>query len=188
MIDETETKILNAAAGLFAEKGLRFTMQELAASLHMSKKSIYKLYDNKEDLMLSLLENGFAMIHEQKEKIIASDLDVVEKLKKEMIALPDQFRMINWARLNELSTRYPKVAVRLNEELSRNWESDFKLIDEGIAEGKLRPFNKEVFKAMFTSSIEAFLHSERIAEGLITYQEAMEDMIDILVDGIVVKN
>ena len=47
MMDETEQKIMNAAAALFAEKGLRFTMQELASSLHMSKKSIYKLYDNK---------------------------------------------------------------------------------------------------------------------------------------------
>lgn len=183
-MDAIEQKILNAVADLFEEKGLRFTMQELASSLHMSKKSIYKLYDNKEDLMIRLIEDGFDMIHEQKEKIIASDLSTVEKLKQEMVALPDRFAMINWSRLNELGEKYPRAAARLEYELERNWESDFRLMDEGIARGELRPFSKELFKAMFTASIESLLKSEQIAEGVVTYQDALKAMIEILIDGI----
>lgn len=184
MMDETEQKIMNAAASLFAEKGLRFTMQELASSLHMSKKSIYKLYDNKEDLMIRLIEDGFTMIHEQKNRIIASDLNTVDKLKQEMIALPDQFAMINWFRLNELQEKYPRAAARLQDELNRNWEGDFALMDEGIAKGELRPFNKSLFKLMFTATVESFLRSEQIAEGIISYQDALGQMTDILIDGI----
>jgi AcrR family transcriptional regulator len=159
-------------------------MQELASTLHMSKKSIYKLYDNKEDLMIHLLENGFAMIHEKKEAIIASDLNTVDKLKKELIALPDRFTAINWAKLSGLAVKYPRAARRLNEELNRNWESDFHLMDQGVASGELKPFSKEIFKAMFTASLEAFMSSKEIENGLITYQEAMEEMINILIDGI----
>lgn len=184
MMDAKEKKILDAATQLFSEKGLNFTMQDLASSLHMSKKSIYKLYDNKEDLLIRLIECGYAEIRQMKQKIISSDLDISEKLRKEMIALPDEFKVVNWAQMSGLEKKYPRAAAKLAEELDRNWEPTFALLDEGVRIGRFRRVNHNVLKTVFSSSISHFLSDTRMKESGLTYEMALEEMMNILMDGI----
>ena len=44
-ITEIQEKILNAAIAEFAEKGLKFTMNDVAGRLTMSKKTLYTIYE-----------------------------------------------------------------------------------------------------------------------------------------------
>ena len=48
MVTEIQEKILNAAIDEFAQRGLKFTMNDVAKNLGMSKKTIYTIYESKE--------------------------------------------------------------------------------------------------------------------------------------------
>ena len=47
-------KIINAAIDEFVDKGLKFTMDDVAKRLYMSKKTLYTVFKDKEEMLLAL--------------------------------------------------------------------------------------------------------------------------------------
>ena len=76
-----EEIIINEAIRQFADKGLRFTVQDVAENLHMAKKTIYHSFSTKEDLLIAMLRKGFSSIQENKRQILSSDEELPVKLK-----------------------------------------------------------------------------------------------------------
>lgn len=52
--NEIKVKIIEASIDEINENGLKFTMDKLAKRLVMSKKTIYKYFENKEKLWISI--------------------------------------------------------------------------------------------------------------------------------------
>ena len=64
-MDTTEglqKNILDATLRVFDQKGLKFTMDDLAKELSISKKTIYTVYDDKEALFLAMVDYIFDSI------------------------------------------------------------------------------------------------------------------------------
>lgn len=183
-MNEIEEKILQGATSMFQQKGLKFTMQDLASQLQMAKKTIYQYYDSKEALLLALLNHGFENIQANKNAIIQSDLTIEEKIRKVMIAMPEQYELIDFRKLNELHNRYPAVEKELNKKLEANWEPILNLLQKGIAEGIVRNIDLTVFRMMMTSTMESFLSNELLEKKGITYNDALNSLMDIVMKGI----
>ena len=83
-MDTTEglqKNILDATLRVFDQKGLKFTMDDLAKELSISKKTIYTVYDDKEALFLAMVDYIFDSIKESEQMILTDpSLSVVEKL------------------------------------------------------------------------------------------------------------
>ena len=82
-MDTTEglqKNILDATLRVFDKKGLKFTMDDLAKELSISKKTIYTVYDDKEALFLAMVDYIFDSIKESEQMILTDpSLSVVEK-------------------------------------------------------------------------------------------------------------
>ncbi|SDB03811.1 transcriptional regulator, TetR family [Streptococcus henryi] len=170
---------------ILSERGLKFTMSELASQLGMSKKTIYQLFVSKEALLSEVVKNTFAKIKEE-EQIILSDesLDIIQKIKALTIVLPDSYKSLNWQRVGELADKYPKIYAQIQEGLELDWESTLSLYEEAIERGLIKPTNLAVVKTMIEASIEHFLSTHDLEEGQISYIEALETMMDIILYGI----
>lgn len=71
--------ILDATLRVFDQKGLKFTMDDLAKELSISKKTIYTVYDDKEALFLAMVDYIFDSIKESEQMILTDpSLSVVE--------------------------------------------------------------------------------------------------------------
>lgn len=68
--NELCVKLRTAGMALFRREGLRFTMQQAAEAIHISKKTIYTVYPSKEALLLDMVDDAFAHIHARKQSII----------------------------------------------------------------------------------------------------------------------
>lgn len=174
-------KIIGAAEELFRTEGLQFTMQEVAAALHISKKTIYTVYSSKEELLLDMIDGLFADIHRKKAELAASDAPVEERIKAVIVALPEQYRAIDFRMSDELDEKYPAAARRVREHLENNWEPTIALLEEGIAAGRIRPVPVAVLRQMIVASIRSFLSG---GENGIGYADTLEVMIDIIMNGI----
>ena len=76
-----QKSILDATLRVFDKKGLKFTMDDLAKELSISKKTIYTVYDDKEALFLATVDYIFDSIKESEQMILTDpSLSVVEKL------------------------------------------------------------------------------------------------------------
>ncbi len=47
---ETRIEIMEAVVELFNQKGMKFTMDDISKKLHISKKTIYKEFEDKDEL------------------------------------------------------------------------------------------------------------------------------------------
>ena len=167
--------ILTTTLELFNDKGLDFTMDDIAQSMHIAKKTIYRFFSSKEDLLIALLDYGFENIQKEKQNILTSDDSIAKRLEQAMIAMPKQYAKIDFRMLVSLKDIYPQVYIRLNEHLENDWEPIIKLINEGI-------------RQIITATFEQLLSTDELQEKNLTYAEALKEMMNIIMKGIVIDN
>jgi hypothetical protein len=84
----------------------------------------------------------------------------------------------------QLKDKYPKVYSKINDRLESDWEETIALIEQGIEEGSIRPISIPTLKVIFEATVEKFLSSDVLIKFNMEYQNALNNMIDILMDGI----
>lgn len=181
---DKRTVIINHAIALFRDKGLHFTMQDISDELHIAKKTIYALFRDKEDLLCAMLDEGFREIHEVKKEIMEKDMGLIEKIKAVMIAMPSQYQLLDFRKLNELEDKYPFAYERLKKHLEENWEPVFQLLDEAENRNLIRQVPHTLIREIFTASIESFLSTDILEKEGISYYPALNELMDILMYGI----
>ena len=74
-----KTKILDTAMMLFKKNGIKAVkMDDIANYLSISKRTLYEIYDNKEDLLLEGVKNDVAMRRKNMEEFRQSNNDVLQ--------------------------------------------------------------------------------------------------------------
>ena len=178
---ELRTKILDAAAELFQAEGLNFTMQQVAAALHISKKTIYTVYSDKEALLMDMVDMLFEKIHRRKAELAALPEPLEARLQAVIIALPEEYAALDFRQLDALEEKYPSVAARVRRHLETGWEPTMQLLEQGIQEGCIRPVNLTVLRRILTAAFQQLLSG---AEDGTSYAAELEAMMDILMNGI----
>ena len=182
---DKKERVLEATIKVFNRKGLKFTMEDIANELSMSKKTIYTLIRDKTELFYEMVDYCFDKIKESEAKIIQDEsLDLVTKLRKTLAVLPEGYRDIDFQQLYFLKEKYPAVYRRVEERLETGWEHVIELMNQGIAEGKLKPVNIILFKTVIEATLERFFQRDVLVVNHISYSDALTDMVDMLMDGI----
>ncbi len=178
---ELRLRVIDAATGLFQQEGLKFTMQEVADALRISKKTIYTVYPSKEALLLDMVDDLFADIHWAKRERMEAPGPIEDRIRAVIVALPARYQALDFRLLDDLDEKYPSVGRRVRQHLETNWEPTIALLEEGIAQGKIRPVSIPVLRQMITFSIEGFLSG---SPGDVSYRETLDAMMDIIMNGI----
>lgn len=181
-------KILDATIKVFNEKGLKFTMDDIAKELSMSKKTIYTVFADKDTLFCEMVDYCFDKIKESEAEIIADEsLSTVEKIKRILGVLPESYMDIDFRQLYLLKDKYPGIYHRVEQRLETGWESTIALINEGIEEGVIRPVNVILIKTMMEATLEQFFQRDILITNQISYKKALDEVVSIIVDGITAK-
>ncbi len=177
--------ILEGAVQIFNQKGLKFTMNDIAVSLKISKKTIYTVFKDKEELFLAMVDYLFDSIKESEEAVVKNqELTTVEKVRTILGVLPESYKDIDFRQLYLLKEKYPKIYKQVELRLETGWEATIGLIEQGIAEGSIRPVKIPILKLMMESALEQFFQRDVLIRNQIPYQEALNEVVSILVDGI----
>lgn len=185
---ETKIAIIDATIDEFNNKGMKFTMDELAKKLHMSKKTIYKLVDDKSELVIDVINYCFDLVKKEEQRIIEDEsLDIIDKLKMTIICIPDRFTNLDWVKVSDAVAAYPKIYEQFKLRIDNDWEPTFELMDEAVRQKKLRPVNKELFKTMVEAGFEGVLRIRNKRETKLSYQESLEEMINIVMQGVEIR-
>jgi len=82
-VETTRTRILDAAAELFREKGFRATtVREIADAVDLYSGSLFHYFKTKEDILMEILRTAFVSICTRHESTLASDLSPLDKLRR----------------------------------------------------------------------------------------------------------
>ena len=184
--EKLKNTILEGLVEVYARKGIKFTMDDLAKHLGMSKKTIYTVYREKKTMFMEMVDHIFDSIKEDERKVVENEsLSTVEKIRAILGVLPDSYKNVDLEQLYILREKYPDIYVKVEERLETGWEQTIALIEQGIREGVVRPVNIGLVKMMFEASVEQFFSRDILVKNNIGYVDALEEVVDILMDGIV---
>ena len=186
--EKLKQTILNGTVKVYAEKGLKFTMDDLARHLGMSKKTIYTVYREKQILFMDMVDYAFDSIKESERKVMEDpDTDTVEKLRRILGVLPDGYRDVDLGQLYILREKYPEIYAKVEERLETGWELTIAIMEQGMKEGVLKQVNIGLFKTIFEAALEKFFAKDVLLKEGISYADALDSVVNIMVDGIVIK-
>ncbi len=182
-MDEIKEEIILTTLQIFNEKGSKLTMDDISKELSMSKKTLYKVFSNKEELIELMVTYCFDLIKVSKSEVLNQDIPLDEKIERYLSVMPSQLSDINFQRLYDLKDTYPHAYEKVKEGLESDWEGAYKLIDEGIKQDLLRPINKELFKSIYESALERFFKNDILLKQKMTYSEALNEVVLLLLNG-----
>ena len=101
-----------------------------------------------------------------------------------MGAMPEAYKEINFQELFILKQKFPKIYEKVEERLETGWDATIDLIEKGIKEGTIRPVNTQIVKITFESTLEKFFQKDVLVKNNMTYQEGLEQVVNLIVDGL----
>ncbi|SFC40251.1 TetR/AcrR family transcriptional regulator [Butyrivibrio sp. YAB3001] len=184
-LEETRQMIMDAVINQFNQKGMKFTMDDISKELHISKKTIYKEFNDKDELFFATVDYGFSAIKKKEAEIVSDDsLDLVDKISKLIVCLPDNYKNIDFRRVYQLKEKYPKVYMKVAERIESDWGETEKLLNKAIEKGVIKNVPVPLIKLMVEGAIEKFLSSEEFSRTDLSYEESLNKMIDIIINGL----
>ena len=167
---ELREKILQGTMQAFNQKGLKFTMDDIAHILGISKKTIYQVFADKEALFLAMVDYLFDCIKESEREV-----------------MPESYKEIDFRQMYLLKDKFPEIYHQVELRLETGWETTIALLEQGMEEGVIRRINIPILKMMLEASLEQFFQRDILIQSKLSYGEALEEVVNILVDGITTR-
>lgn len=133
-------KIITKARDLFLKVGFKtVTMDDIAKEMGISKKTIYKYFENKEVLIETCTQVANNGIHETIDYIISKNYNAIEENFQIRKMLKKMFNTTADSPAYQLKKHYPEIYSQIISEGINNCNTYFKEnIEKGIAEGFYR--------------------------------------------------
>lgn len=160
-------------------------MDDIASLLKISKKTIYTVFRDKEELFLAMVDCLFDQIKEEEREVLENEsLCTVEKIRVILGVLPDRYRDVDFRQLYTLKEKYPKIYRQVELRLETGWEATIALIEQGMREGCIKPVRIPILKMMLEAALEQFFQKDILIQNGVSYQDALDEVVDILMEGI----
>lgn len=155
-------RIVEAAQNLFAANGIRAVrMDDIASELSISKRTLYEIYDNKEDLLLECMKRFSAQRKKEYTKIVESSDNVMDVLLKIYRLKIEEIRETNPQVYDDVK-KYPRVLEYFDSEANATSDQQWAFMQRGIEEGFFRSDVNYELIAQFLEAIHQFVMGNRI--------------------------
>ena len=146
--------ITQKALTYFMQYGFKsFTMDDLANSLGISKKTLYEQFSSKNELVEATLDYALEMTRHQVDKFISGKGSVIENVFRNQKEVQNLFNLSSSKPIWELKKYFPKTYERMDIEFTKS-DACFidKLLEKGWEEGLFRKdINISFFKVFYSS-------------------------------------
>jgi len=179
--------IINAAMEEVNLRGLRFTMQDLATRLKVSKRSLYQNFSSKENLIDEMVDLILAEMVKEEQEIYTSNVLITTKIEQLLTIHPYAAEMFNKNIYEDLRRIFPKQWQKIEKSRFERQKHLQILIKQGIQDGVLRPVNINLVGQVLKNAFDSFTSYSFLENSGLTYKKAMQDLLDILLRGILLK-
>ncbi|PTM03922.1 MAG: hypothetical protein DA405_08970 [Bacteroidetes bacterium] len=155
-MEKIEKEILARSVSLFNRYGLRpVTMDDIAKDLSISKKTLYKYFANKEELVRKGVNESFASISSRMLALLdykdGNAIDMLFQMDAQIcVSIEEHDPSIQF----QLERYYPEVSASLEK---RKREIIFRLMTENIKRGK----EEGIYREELNAEIVSFLYYSR---------------------------
>jgi hypothetical protein len=185
MIDDKD-KILKAASDTFFSRGFyKIPVDDIASLLKMSKKTIYKHFPAKEDLVREVAYLFIKTHSGNIAEIINHDYNAVEKLFYIFKYLGNMLINVNEQWFSDIQSQAPEIWNEIEVFRSRFMTRNISvIIEQGKKEKYIVNHPSLIMINVFISSIRGIINPAFITKNKIPAFKALESTLAILMNGI----
>ena len=185
---DLKNRILNKANELFNQFGFnKVTMKEIADDMGMSKKTLYKFFEGKEQIVREIIDSIRCNIDEYLEKLWADEnLDFVEKISSMMKFIRSQVPAMKNPLAEDLKKNNPELWNEVVETRKKYVRDKYsRLIREGIKNGDVRnQVYEEVVMLMYINAIHNIMVPDVLSELPLNPEQVFDTITSVLFLGI----
>lgn len=136
---ELKDKIVECATRMFLKHGVRSVkMDDIASHLSISKRTLYELFGNKEELLHAVVAEKHAMNRQWYEQLSRSATNVMDILIGEIRMRMQQVDEVNPLFFSDMSA-YPSVVSLVNRHREQRMLHSREFLERGVREGFFLP-------------------------------------------------
>lgn len=186
--DSVSTRILRVAREYFFRYGYgSSTMDDLAGSLGMSKKTLYLHFPSKEAIVERIMDHMGAMISSRLHAITADPRKTfVQKLCEVVETVGGALSNVSPVILRDLQRYAPRIYDKIEQIRQRNIPLYFtRLIELGVAQGMVRQDIDPKFAGEFwLHAIRGLIQPDVLEKTQLTPKQTLEKAIDLFFGGL----
>ncbi len=182
---DVKERITSKALDLFCQYGIKsVSMDELASSLGISKRTIYENFKDKEEILSSVLHMMREKRLEVFESLITDTSNVVEVFIA-IIEIHQSAPICSGRFFDDIHKYYPKAARFIQEDTERNNRELRIFLNNGIEQGYIRDdLNVDVTAFLVEESTFTYIRASLLEEPRFSYRELFYTMMINFVRGI----
>jgi AcrR family transcriptional regulator len=186
-ITDLRSRIVDAARELFHEHGYsKVSATEIAQAIGISKKTLYKEFETKEDILRAVILPKLKESSERIDSVLANKgMPFLDKLKEVMSMIGFQHQRVSPVLSRDVFIHAPQVWQEIHEVKQARFRKFGTLLEEGIKHGVFRSdVPAEVILRSYTAAVENLMAPQTLGELPCTAQVAFQSLIKILFEGI----
>ena len=183
---EEKIKIIQVGEEKFFKEGFhKTTMDEVASELRMSKKTIYKFFPSKNDLVKAIAKQFMGNMKSRILPTLNSDKNAIEKLEELMKILAKASVRISPQMLDDMRRHFPSLWNEIdNFRTEMMFGNLTRVIDQGKVEGLFLDYPTPIIMNMLVASVRTIVNPEFILNNNFSIIEAARTAFKILIGGI----
>lgn len=172
-------ELLGRIVPIILKNGLKSTtMDHVAASLGMSKRTLYEIFGSKSEMIQEVLCAMERQNHEFVSKVFAESDNVMEAFIKVFKHNRDFMGRINVAFYRDMDRLYKDKREAYEKNREARYEGMIKMFEKGVEQGMFRPdVDYNIHTRMMGLQMEAFKRIEELFPPGITLQRVFDNII-----------
>jgi len=183
---DLKERIIENASALFFQKGVKsMTMSDVANELGISKRTLYEVFRDKEDL----LENCITMHIEKTDKAIQSladnSEDVIDAMMRIYARSLNEIQTINHSVMHDLKKYHSRLYKKVEENQRENASVLLPLLEKGVKQGFIRnDINLEIILWLVKSQFKALISDDYFPSNKYSLNDFIQAIILNFMRGI----
>jgi AcrR family transcriptional regulator len=188
---EIKNRILDAAQKQFLIYGFtKVTMDEIAAKIGMSKKTIYKFYPGKVDVVNAIADKMLAEAEEGLRNIVQDTrVGFIEKLRNMMTFVGLHLSKLSQPLIEDIRQNAPQLWEKISDYRKKSIYKNFgSLIREGRQKGVFRSdVDEHLVILIYVYIVQNIINPETISQLPLTAPQVYEHVIKVIFEGILTE-
>ena len=162
--DAARAQVIEVATHLFHTQGIKnVTMDDIAHALTMSKRTLYQIFADKEDLLLACVVNHNEAEHERMSRLVAETDNVLDCMLTNFAMKMQENGDIKPSFFAEI-VKYPKVMSHIEQYQREQEEEAVEFLNRGKEQGLFRSdVNFHIIYKQLIAGINSVLNDDKMS-------------------------
>ncbi|ABO50118.1 transcriptional regulator, TetR family [Desulforamulus reducens MI-1] len=183
---EPREKIIVLFRELAEERGFYgVTVDELAARNNMSKRTIYRYFKSKEEIVEGVMRQFMLETEKEVFQVLQNHGTPIERITNFVKLISERLRILSPRVLSELQRHYPDIWEQVEQFRAEKIKYLIEMIVEGSKEGYFKEINPTIVTASLLSTVRSVVNPTFVVENNLTIEEAFKTVMHTFLYGIV---